>query len=190
MARKGSGSGKRAARRATGRRNRKGQRPTARPIYSAHELARLTLADEQARGNALHALSLMRMRGYSLARAARETDLRPEAVRGWVGRSLAKRGRRWVARTSDKLVRVMKVLTVRGEQAVPIYSSRTASTLGAYHAAVREALRGNVAALRPFRGKAIRSGKQAYPLLTRMDTLARLANAGALPEYEIYGVRL
>src|SRR5436190_999609 len=81
------------------------------PIYSEHVLSELTLAQEQSRGNALHALSLMRSKGYSLARAAREVELRPEAVRGWVGQSIAKKGRRYAARPSDRLVRVMKIMT-------------------------------------------------------------------------------
>ncbi len=170
------------------RRNRKATGP--RPIYSERELARLSLGQEQARGNALDALSFMRSKGYSLARAARETDLKPEAVRAWVGRSLTKQGGRWVARRADKLVRVMAVLTPRGVQHVPIFDSRAASQLGAYHAAVKEALRGNVDALKRFRGKSFRTGgKRGYPFITDLRVLKRLAQAGALPEYQIYGQR-
>jgi hypothetical protein len=180
---------KRASTRRKARRAAKAAPSHVRGIYSARQLATLTLDEEHARNNALYALSLMRTRGYSLTRVAREAELTREAVRKWTGRTMHKVGRRWHARASDKLVRMMKVLTPRGEEAVPIYDSRTASTLGAYHAAVREALRGNTAALRRFRGKTIRSGKRAYPLLTRMDTLTRLANAGALPEYQIYSSR-
>jgi len=167
------------------------RRPTgARPIYTDHAFAQLTLAQESARNEALYALSLMRTQGLSLTAAAREAGLSRETMRAWVGRTLTKRGRRWAARPSDKLVRMMKVLTPRGMVTVPIYSSRTASTLGQYHAAVRDALRGDTSALRAFRGKSIRSGKLAYPLITRMDTLARLAMANELPENDIYGLRL
>src|SRR5207244_3499636 len=63
------------------RQSKRGSRPKRgangpRPIYSERELARLSLAQEQARGNALDALSFMRSKGYSLARAAREADLK------------------------------------------------------------------------------------------------------------------
>src|SRR5713226_4227851 len=76
----------------------------ARPIYEERDLARLTLAQEQARGNALEALSLMRSKGYSLTRAAKEVDLTRQAVRAWTGRNIAKKGRRYAARRADKLV--------------------------------------------------------------------------------------
>ena len=162
----------------------------ARPLYEERDLARLTLAQEQARGNALEALSLMRSRGYSLTRAAKEVDLTRQAVRAWTGRSITKKGRRYVARGADKLVRVMAVLTPRGVQQVPIYDSRAASQLGAYHAAVREALRGNVGALKPFRRRHFRTGgKQGFAFITDLRVLKRLANAGALPEYQIYALR-
>ena len=138
----------------------------------------------------MEALSLMRSKRYSLRRAAKEVDLTPEAVRAWTGRSITRKGRRYLARGADKLVRVMAVLTERGVLHVPIYDSRAASQLGAYHAAVREALRGNLDALRPFRRKHFRTGgKQGFPFITDLRVLKRLAHAGALPEYQIYGLR-
>ena len=182
----------RKGQRARAKRRAKGHRLMweARPLYEERDLARLTLAQEQARGNALEALSLMRSRGYSLTRAAKEVDLTRQAVRAWTGRSITKKGRRYVARGADKLVRVMAVLTPRGVQQVPIYNSRAASQLGAYHAAVREALRGNVGALKPFRRRHFRTGgKQGFAFITDLRVLKRLANAGALPEYQIYALR-
>jgi hypothetical protein len=162
----------------------------ARPIYSERELRALSLAQEQARGNALEALSLMRSKGYSLTRAAREVEMTREAVRAWTGRSITKKGRRFVARGADKLVREMQVLTARGPQTVPIFDSRAASQLGAYHAAVKEALRGRPEALKTFRRKTLRTGgKKGFPLITDLRVLRRLAQAGALPEYQIYGLR-
>lgn len=162
----------------------------ARPIYSERELRALSLAQEQARGNALEALSLMRSKGYSLTRAAREVEMTREAVRAWTGRSITKKGRRFVARGADKLVREMQVLTVRGPQTVPIFDSRAASQLGAYHGAVKEALRGRPEALKAFRRKTLRTGgKKGFPFITDLRVLRRLAQAGALPEYQIYGLR-
>jgi hypothetical protein len=162
----------------------------ARPIYSERELRVLSLGQEQARGNALQALSLMRSQGYSLTRAAREVEMTREAVRAWTGRSITKKGRRFVARGADKLVREMQVLTERGPQTVPMFDSRAASQLGAYHAAVKEALRGRPEALKAFRRKTLRTGgKRALPFITDLRVLKRLAQAGALPEYQIYGLR-
>lgn len=164
--------------------------PTARAIYSERELRALPLAQEKARGDALEALSLMRSKGYSLTRAAREVEMTRESVRAWTGRTITKKGRRFVARGADKLVREMQVLTERGSQTVPIYDSRAASQLGAYWAAVKDALRGHPEALNAFRRKSFRTGgKKAFPFITDMRILKRLAQAGQLPEYQIYGLR-
>ena len=159
----------------------------AKAIYSDARLDALSLDHTQARDQALEALSLMRSKGFSLTRAAREVGLTREAVRAWTGPSIRKQGRRYVAKSYDKLVRQMQVITPGGMLSVPIFDSRVASKLGAYHAAVKEALRGNVAALRPFRGKSFRTGgKRGFPFITDMRVLKRLAQAGQLPEYTIY----
>ncbi|MEZ4412423.1 MAG: hypothetical protein R2910_05520 [Gemmatimonadales bacterium] len=162
---------------------------TARPIYSESRLRALSPDEAHARSRALEGISLMRREGYSLARAAREVGLTSKAVRSWGGPTVRKVGRRYVAKRFDKLVRQMKVTTVRGVISVPIYDSRAASKLGAYHAAVRQALDGNVGALKPFRGKTLRTGgKQAFPFITDMRVLARLYQADVLPDYEIYAL--
>ena len=161
----------------------------ARPIYTEHEFEKLTLEQDIARNNALHALSLMRVNGWSLTRAAREVGRTREAVLAWTGRSIGRRNGRFVARASDKLTRKMAVLTPRGTQYVPIFDSRVASKIGAYHAAVKAALRGDLKALAPFRGKSFRTGgKRGFPFLTNLRTLRRLAEAGELPEYQIYEI--
>jgi hypothetical protein len=162
-------------------------RRAARPVYSEATLRGLSLDQSQARSAALEALSLMRSKGFSLTRAAREVELSRDAVQHWTGASIKKQGRRFVAKSSDKLVRIMKVITPRGVQSEAIFDSRVASKLGAYNAAVKEALRGNVAALKPFRGKRFRTGgKRGFPFVTDMRVLKRLAQAGELPEYTIY----
>ena len=159
----------------------------AHAIYSEHELGALTLEQDIARNNALHVLSLMRVQGWSLTRSAREVGLTREAARAWVGQSIGKRQGRYVARPADKLVRKMAVLTPRGSIWVPIYDSRVASKLGAYHAAVKAALSGHPKALAPFRGKLFRTGgKRGFPFITSLNVLRRLAEADVLPEYQIY----
>jgi hypothetical protein len=159
----------------------------AHPIYTESAFDKLTLAQDIARNKALHALSLVRADAWSLTRAAREVGLTRDAVRAWVGRSIGKRNGRFVARASDKLARKMAVLTPRGTQYVPIFDSRVASKLGAYHAAVKAALHGDLKALAPFRGKTFRTGgKRGFRFITDLRTLRRLAEAGELPEYQIY----
>lgn len=159
----------------------------ARAIYTESAFNALTLAQDVARNQAFHALSLMRVDGRSLTRAARDVGLTRDAVRAWTGRTIRKRDGRFVAGRSDKLVRKMAVLTPRGTIHLPIYDSRVASKLGAYHAAVKAALRGDLKALAPFRGKKFRTGgKRGFPFLTNLRTLRRLAEADVLPEYQIY----
>ena len=146
-------------------------RRAARPVYSEATLRGLSLDQSQARSAALEALSLMRSRGFSLTRAAREVELTRDAVRHWTGASIRKQGRRFVAKSSDKLVRIMKVITPRGMQSEAIFDSRVASKLGAYNAAVKEALRGNLAALKSFRDAIV----EGAALAAKDPALARTA---------------
>lgn len=180
---------KRAAKASPRRRKKPPPIRTARPIYSDAQLRALTPREALARSQALEGISLMRREGYSLARAAREVGLTPRAVRSWTGPTIRKDGRRYVPKKFDKLVRQMKVTTVRGIISVPIHDSRAASKLGAYNAAVKQALNGNRAALNRFRGKTLRTGgKRAFPFITDMRVLVRLYQADALPDYEIYAL--
>ncbi len=164
---------------------------TGRPIYSEHELRALSIAEQQARGDALTAASYMRTLGYSRARAAREVGLTPRAVAAWLGPSLQKRDGRWTIKKTDKQVRILKIITQRGVIEEPIYHSGVASKLSRYNNAVRAALAGDVRALRPYRGGSFATGgKRRFPFITNLALLKRLHYANALPEYTIYALTI
>ncbi len=159
---------------------------TARPIYAEHELRALSIAEQQARGDALTAASYMRTKGFSRARAAREVGLTPRAVSAWLGPSLQKHDGRWTIKKTDKQVRILKIITKKGVIAEPIYHSGVASKLSQYANAVRAALAGDVRALRPFRGKSFRTGgKREFPFITDLALLKRLHYANALHRYHL-----
>lgn len=183
------GKQKRTPRKGTTRRTRLKAVRDARAIYSDAQLHALPVDQAQARSDSLEALSLMRTRGMSLTRAAREVGRTPQTVRAWTGPSIRKQGKRYAAKTFDKLVRHMRVLTPRGMISVPIFDSRVASKLGSYNDAVKQALAGKPEALRRFRGKSFGTGgKRRFPFITDMRVLKRLAQAGELPEYTIYAL--
>ena len=92
-----------------------------------------------ARNRALDAVSKMRRNGVSLTRAAREARTTPDAVRRYAGSALDRRGSRWVAKPSDRLLR-RQLTTIVGqggeptEALVETHSSRQASEIGSHNA--------------------------------------------------------
>ena len=87
----------------------------------------------------------------------------------------------------DRMRRPMKVLTLAGTITFDIRSSRSASRLARYWNAVRTYLRtGRTAQLREFRGQVLRVDKLAFPFITDLRTLERLAHAGEFTFEELY----
>ena len=81
----------------------------------------------------------------------------------------------------------MKFLMPDGTIDIEVYSSRAASKLGEYWAAVKHyAETGDARPLRAFRGKSIRTGKRTYRFVTDLDQIERLARAGELSFESIY----
>jgi hypothetical protein len=99
------------------------------------------------------------------------------------------RSGRWVAKKSDRLLRVLQVLTPGGRQQIGMTDSRQASVLGKYWIAVeRYRETGDRSGLRKFKGKHVvdASGKR-WPLPTDVDLLNRLGSAGELSFESFYG---
>lgn len=164
------------------------QQRVQRAVRSAAGLARLRPAAQEAYERALEALALMRRKGVSLTRAAREVRTTPNTVRRYAGSATRKASNgRYVAKPSDRLIRRMRFLTPRGRITLDVTNSRTATRIARYFAAVDRYLKtGKTDALRQFRRKAIRVGKVAYPFLTDPRTLDRLANAGEVVFEDLY----
>lgn len=147
--------------------------------------------DPLVRERALEVLQLMRSKGFSLTRAAREAHTTPETTRKRVGRELnrSKNGR-YAATTSDRLTRRVWFLTKTGKVELPLRGSRAASRVAQHMAAVDQFLTtGDARSLAAFKGRAIRSGKRSFPFLTDTEVLERLADAGEVSFERLYVLR-
>jgi hypothetical protein len=116
-----------------------------------------------------------------------------EAALRHVGSALEADGQRLVAKPYDRQLRVMAIPTPTGHAYVEVRDSRTASRIGEYQNAVKlYRTTGDESALRRFRGKGFRSGKQFYPFVTDPATLRRVLLADPLRYdsiYEQFGTR-
>jgi hypothetical protein len=140
-----------------------------------------------------HVISKMRAEGVSRQKASKEFGIDPDVV-SKLGRSALRKGRngRYVARRTDRLLRILGELTPKGRREVAIRDSRQASLLGKYWAAVQLYLQtGDDSALREFQGKKFTdaSGKR-HAFITDLNQLDALGSAGVLSFESLYaGVR-
>ena len=136
-----------------------------------------------------HVISKMRADHVSLRKASKEFGLTPQTVIRWGGSALRKSSNgQYVARTSDRLLRVLVIPTSKGLQEVAVRDSRHASDLGKYWDAVQDYLEtGESSALRKFKRKRITdaNGKRV-PLITELSELDRLGSAGVLSFETLY----
>ena len=128
----------------------------------------------------------MRHDGLSLTAAARKAGTTSHVVRGYVGPALERRGRRWVARPADRLLRLMRVLSEGGvEHEVATRGSRVASLVGAHWSAIGLYLdTGDASGLAKFQGKRV-AGRvlEADP-----DAIDAWERRGELQVEEIYAL--
>ena len=77
-----------------------------------------------------------------------------------------------------------------GTQVADLQGNRRATALARYWNAVDSYLKtGDMTALQPFRGKAVRVGRRSYPFVTDRRTLERLARAGEVRFEDIYEIQ-
>jgi hypothetical protein len=165
------------------------RRRRAKPITSVFQAQRLTPKEGYARERALEALSRMRRDGrLSLATAAQRSGTAVDTVLRYAGTAFRRDGSgRFVAKPRDGLLRRLRFLTSKGQIALDVTNSETATTIANHAAAVREFLRtGRTDQLRQFRGKMIRVGKIRYSLLTDPLTLRQLAEADQITYEFLY----
>lgn len=136
-----------------------------------------------------HAVSKMRADDVSLRQASREFGLSPGTVIRWAGSALRKRrDGQYVAKPSDRLLRVLVIPTHEGLREIAVRDSRQASQVGAYWAAVQKYLEtGDPSALRKIRRKTITDadGKRVR-LIKDLADLDRLGSAGVLSFESLY----
>ena len=136
-----------------------------------------------------HVISKMRTDHLSLRGASREFGLDPRVVVRFGKSALRKRKNgTYVAKRSDKLLRILAVPSSDGMHEVATRDSPQATQLGKYWAAVQKYLQtGDASALNKFRGKRIidASGKR-IPVLTDLAALDRQGSAGVLSFESFY----
>jgi len=136
-----------------------------------------------------NAISKMRADRVSLTEASREFGLDRREVIRLGGSALRKRANgQYAAKANDGLLRVILVLTEEGKREIAVRDSRQA-TLVAEHwnAAHRYLDRGDGSALSRFQGRSVIDAKgKRIPLLTDLDELNRLGNAGVLSFESLY----
>jgi hypothetical protein len=132
----------------------------------------------------------MRSENASLRKVARELGLTPKQVLR-SARSAFRRLRngRYVAKATDRLLRILVLPSDKGLFEVAVNDSRQATVIGEYWNAVHRYLStGDASELERFRKKRIKtaSGKR-ISLLTDVNELRRQASAGVLRFESLYG---
>jgi hypothetical protein len=137
-------------------------------------------------GRAAAALRLMR-KGKSLSEASRRTHTTLRTVKKHAAEALQRIEGRYVADPSDRLRRIMRILTPRGLVAGAIHRSGTASELARYWASVDRYLRtGDARPLLRYRGKCFRAEGTMHRFITDLPLLERLAAAGEVRFEDLY----
>jgi len=138
---------------------------------------------------ATHVISKMRSDRASLRKASREFGLDPRVVARLGKSALRKRKNgQYVAKRSDRLLRILAIPTPDGVREIAVLDSRQATMLGKYWAAVQKYLQtGNESGLKKFRRKRITdaSGKK-IPLVLDTAVLDQLGSAGVLSFETLY----
>jgi hypothetical protein len=141
--------------------------------------------EKQARNRALHALNLIRRKGYALADAVREADTSARTFHKYLGSEVlpSKRGQRLRVTKEDRRIREMPITTALGDVAMKIHGSENASVNAAHRRAMLHYLRkGDDSLLVPFRGKSI----DGVELLTDPELISALAEQGAIKPEQFY----
>jgi hypothetical protein len=154
-------------------------------VRTIRQFLAMTPAQRDAWRAAFHALNMMRD-GLSLAAAARRAGTTPAIVRSYVGPALVRKGRRWVARPADRLLRPMQILAEGGiEYEVVVRGSRAASLIGGHWSAIGYYLdTGDASRLAHFRGKRV-AGRT---LETDPDVIDIWDRRGELQVEDIYSL--
>jgi hypothetical protein len=124
----------------------------------------------------------------TLAKAANEFNISPSTVVELGRPALRKRNGRYVVSKTDRLLRVLTILSAEGKKEIATRDSRQASLVGGHWAAVQRYLQtGDDTALLKFENKrVIDANGRRHQFLTNLEELDRLASAGVLSFESIY----
>ncbi|MGP6207905.1 hypothetical protein ACNF42_07770 [Cuniculiplasma sp. SKW3] len=125
--------------------------------------------------------------GQSLTKASKELHIKPETVIKNTGAFKKVKGK-WIAKSQDRISRVMSIYENGKQEWIEIKDSRVASKIGKYNSAVNEFLRnGNIKVLKPFKKPFKDSKGKVHRFETTPDKLYEIAKQQEEPEFwEIY----
>jgi len=137
----------------------------------------------------VHVIAKMRSEKISLTKASREFGLNRKAVQARAGSALRKtKGGRYVARPSDKLLRILVIPGPQGLTEIAVRGSDVASKIAEYSDAVQKYIRtGDSSRLKKFkRLKLLDEKGKKIKLVTDLAELQRLGSAGVLSFESLY----
>ena len=158
-----------------------------KPVYK-RTWTTITKRELNLREKSLDVLRRVR-KGQSLSSASKELHIRPETVIKNTGAFKKVKGK-WIAKSQDRISKIMSVYENGKQTWIEVRDSRTASRIGKYNSSVNEFLRtGDVKVLEPF-NKLFKdaNGKKHY-FETNPDKLYEIAEQQEEPEFwEIYKI--
>jgi hypothetical protein len=156
-----------------------------KPIYQI-EWNKLGKRELSLRKKSLEVLGKVR-KDSSLTKASKELHTSPEIVIRNTNAFHKVRGK-WIAKSYDRISRVMSIYENGKQEWVEVNDSRTASRIGKYNSAVNNFLRtGNKDVLKPFKKPFKDIHKKLHSFETDPDKLYDIAEQQEEPEfYEIY----
>jgi len=156
-----------------------------KPVYK-RSWSELTKRELNVREKSLEALSKVR-NGQSLSKASRELHIEPKTVIKYTNAFKKVKGK-WIAKSQDRISRIMSIYENGKEEWIEIKDSRTASRIGKYNSAVKEFLRtGNKDVLEPYKKPFKDVEGKIHYFETDPDRLYEIAESQEEPEfYEIY----
>jgi len=147
-----------------------------------------SITDKQAkhRKKALEVLREVR-NGKSLSKASKELHIKPETVIKHTNAFKKVKGR-WIAKSQDRISRIMSIYENGKQEWIEVRDSRTASKIGKYNSAVNQFLRtGNEDVLKPFKKPFKDANGKLHYFETNPNKLNEIAESQEEPEfYEIY----
>jgi len=158
-----------------------------KPVYK-RSWYDLTERECSLREKSLDVLSKVR-NGKSLYESSKEIGINPETVVKNTN-AFKKVNGKWIAKSQDRISRVMSIYENGKKEWIEIRDSRTASKIGKYNSAVNQFLRtGNKKVLKPFK-KPFKDAKgKQHHFETDPDELYEIAESQEEPEfYEIYKI--
>jgi len=158
-----------------------------KPVYK-RSWSELTKRELNVREKSLEVLRKVRD-GQSLSKASRELHIEPKTVIKYTNAFKKVKGK-WIAKSQDRISRIMSIYENGKEEWIEIKDSRTASRIGKYNSAVKEFLRtGNKYVLEPYKKPFKDVEGKIHYFETDADRLYEIAESQEEPEfYEIYKI--